>query len=490
MQHIQHLINGQSVDSAHRFDTINPATQEVLAQVAAGGATEINAAVAAAKEAFPKWANTPATERAKVLRRLGELITQHVPDIARTETQDSGQTISQTGKQLIPRAADNFSYFAEMCTRVDGHTYPTPTHLNYTLFHPVGVCALISPWNVPFMTATWKTAPCLAFGNTAVLKMSELSPLTAARLGELALEAGVPKGVLNIVHGYGKDAGESLVAHPDVRAISFTGSTATGNHIVKTAGLKKFSMELGGKSPFVIFDDANLDRALDAAVFMIFSNNGERCTAGSRILVQQSIYADFVQKFVERAKRISVGDPLDEKTIVGPMISQAHVAKVRSYIELGPKEGATLLCGGLDRPSYAPELPAHVARGNFVWPTVFADVDNQMRIAQDEIFGPVACLIPFKDEADAIRLSNDIQYGLSSYVWTENLGRAHRVAAAVEAGMCFVNSQNVRDLRQPFGGTKASGTGREGGSWSYEVFCEPKNVAVSLGDHHIPHWGV
>lgn len=490
MQHIQHLINGQSVDSAHRFDTINPATQEVLAQVAAGGATEINAAVAAAKDAFPKWANTPATERAKVLRRLGELITQHVPDIARTETQDSGQTISQTGKQLIPRAADNFSYFAEMCTRVDGHTYPTPTHLNYTLFHPVGVCALISPWNVPFMTATWKTAPCLAFGNTAVLKMSELSPLTAARLGELALEAGVPKGVLNIVHGYGKDAGESLVAHPDVRAISFTGSTATGNHIVKTAGLKKFSMELGGKSPFVIFDDANLDRALDAAVFMIFSNNGERCTAGSRILVQQSIYADFVQKFVERAKRISVGDPLDEKTIVGPMISQAHLAKVRSYIELGPKEGATLLCGGLDRPSYAPELPAHVARGNFVWPTVFADVDNQMRIAQDEIFGPVACLIPFKDEADAIRLSNDIQYGLSSYVWTENLGRAHRVAAAVEAGMCFVNSQNVRDLRQPFGGTKASGTGREGGSWSYEVFCEPKNVAVSLGDHHIPHWGV
>ncbi len=490
MQHIQHLINGQSMDSAQRFDTINPATQEVLAHVAAGGATEINAAVAAAKEAFPKWANTPATERAKVLRRLGELITQHVPDIARTETQDSGQTISQTGKQLIPRAADNFSYFAEMCNRVDGHTYPTPTHLNYTLFHPVGVCALISPWNVPFMTATWKTAPCLAFGNTAVLKMSELSPLTAARLGELALEAGVPKGVLNIVHGYGKDAGESLVAHPDVRAISFTGSTATGNHIVKTAGLKKFSMELGGKSPFVIFDDANLDRALDAAVFMIFSNNGERCTAGSRILVQQSIYADFVHKFVERAKRISVGDPLDEKTIVGPMISQAHLAKVRSYIELGPKEGATLLCGGLDRPSYAPELPAHVARGNFVWPTVFADVDNQMRIAQDEIFGPVACLIPFKDEADAIRLSNDIQYGLSSYVWTENLGRAHRVAAAVEAGMCFVNSQNVRDLRQPFGGTKASGTGREGGSWSYEVFCEPKNVAVSLGDHHIPHWGV
>jgi 5-carboxymethyl-2-hydroxymuconic-semialdehyde dehydrogenase len=288
------------------------------------------------------------------------------------------------------------------------------------------------------------------------------------------------------VHGYGKDAGEPLCRHPDVRAISFTGSTATGNRIVQAAGLKKFSMELGGKSPFVIFDDADLDRALDAAVFMIFSNNGERCTAGSRILVQQSIYPDFVAKFVERAKRIKVGDPLDESTIIGPMISQGHLAKVRSYIELGQQEGATMLCGGVN----APDLPDRVRKGNYVSPTVFADVDNRMRIAQEEIFGPVACLIPFKDEADAIAKSNDIQYGLSSYVWTENIGRAHRVAAAVEAGMCFVNSQNVRDLRQPFGGTKASGTGREGGTWSYEVFCEPKNVAVSLGSHHIPHWGI
>jgi 5-carboxymethyl-2-hydroxymuconic-semialdehyde dehydrogenase len=379
----------------------------------------VHAAVAAAKEAFPKWAGLPAPERAKLIRKLGDLIAKHVPEIARTETDDTGQVIAQTGKQLIPRAADNFYYFAEMCTRVDGHTYPTPTHLNYTLFHPVGVCALISPWNVPFMTATWKVAPCLAFGNTAVLKMSELSPLTAARLGELALEAGIPAGVLNIVHGYGKEAGEPLCAHPDVRAISFTGSTVTGNRIVQAAGLKKFSMELGGKSPFVIFDDADLDRALDAAVFMIFSNNGERCTAGSRILVQQSIYADFAQKFAERAKRITVGDPQDEKTIVGPMISKNHLAKVRSYIELGPKEGATLLCGGLDRQSYAPELPARVKDGNYVWPTVFADVDNRMRIAQEEIFGPVACLIPFKDEADAIAKANDIQYGLSK------IGRAH-----------------------------------------------------------------
>jgi 5-carboxymethyl-2-hydroxymuconic-semialdehyde dehydrogenase len=483
---IEHLIDGKAVPGKSYFETINPATQDVLAEVAEGGEAEVNAAVAAAKAAFPKWAGTPAAERAKAIRKLGDLIAKNVPEIAQTETNDCGQVIAQTGKQLVPRAADNFYYFAEMCTRVDGHTYPTPTHLNYTLFHPVGVCALISPWNVPFMTATWKVAPCLAFGNTAVLKMSELSPLSAARLGDLALEAGIPPGVLNLVHGYGREAGEPLVAHPDVRAVSFTGSTRTGNRIVQAAGLKKFSMELGGKSPFVIFEDADMARALDAAVFMIFSNNGERCTAGSRILVQQNVYADFAAKFAERAKRITVGDPLDEKTIIGPMISPAHLAKVRSYIELGPKEGATMLCGGLD----APNVPDRVKKGNYVVPTVFADVDNRMKIAQDEIFGPVACLIPFKDEAHAIELANDIQYGLSSYVWTENIGRAHRVAAAIEAGMCFVNSQNVRDLRQPFGGTKASGTGREGGTWSYEVFCEPKNVAVSMGSHHIPHWGV
>jgi 5-carboxymethyl-2-hydroxymuconic-semialdehyde dehydrogenase len=486
---IDHLVNGRKLPGKSYFEDINPTNQEVLAEVAAGGEEEIQAAVAAAKAAFPAWASRPATERASLLRKLGDSIAKHVPEISRTESTDTGQPIAQTGKQLIPRSADNFYYFAEMCVRVDGHTYPTPTHLNYTLFHPVGVCGLISPWNVPFMTATWKTAPALAFGNTAVLKMSELSPLTTARLGELALEAGIPPGVLNVVHGYGKDAGEALCRHPDVRAISFTGSTATGDRIVRAAGLKKFSMELGGKSPFVIFDDADQARALDAAVFMIFSNNGERCTAGSRILVQRSIYADFASRFAERAKRISVGDPLQDSTIVGPMISKAHLEKVRSYIDRGPREGATLVCGGIDRPSYAPELPASLRAGNFVWPTVFADVDNRMKIAQDEIFGPVACLIPFEDEADAIAKANDIQYGLSSYIWSENIGRAHRVAAAIEAGMCFVNSQNVRDLRQPFGGTKASGVGREGGTWSYEVFLEPKNVSVSLGSHPIPHWG-
>jgi 5-carboxymethyl-2-hydroxymuconic-semialdehyde dehydrogenase len=482
---VEHLIGGKSRPAKDYFETINPANQEVLAEVASGGAADIDSAVEAATAAFPAWSRRPAAERAQILNRLADLILVHVDEIAETETRDTGQPIAQTRKALIPRAAYNFRYFAEMCTRVDGASYPTDTHLNYTLYTPAGVCALISPWNVPFMTATWKTAPCLAFGNTAVLKMSELSPLTAAMLGKLALEAGVPPGVFNVVQGYGKDAGEPLVKHPGVRAVSFTGSTATGNHIVQVAGLKKFSMELGGKSPFVIFDDADFERALDAAVFMIFSNNGERCTAGSRILVQKSLYPKFADRFVERARCLAVGDPMDDKTILGPMVSTEHLEKVRSYIELGQREGATMACGGLD----APALPADMQKGNFVQPTVFLDVDNRMRIAQEEIFGPVACVMPFEDEADVIRLSNDIAYGLSSYVWTESTGRALRVAAAIDAGMCFVNSQNVRDLRQPFGGTKASGIGREGGTWSYEVFLEPKNVCVSLGSHHIPRWG-
>ena len=483
---ITHLINGRKVESRETFQTLNPATGEVLAEVASGGVEEVQAAVAAAKAAFPGWAATPAKERARLMHRVGELITQNVPELAEMETRDCGQVIAQTGKALIPRAADNFHYFAELAQHQHGETYDSDTgHLNYTLWQPVGVCALISPWNVPFMTATWKTAPCLALGNTAVMKMSELSPLTTSRLGELILEAGVPPGVFNLVHGFGNTAGEPLIAHPDVRAISFTGSTVTGNRIVKSAGLKKFSMELGGKSPFIIFADANYERALDAALFMIFSNNGQRCTAGSRIIIEDSIYERFVADYAARAARLTVGDPLDPQTIVGPMISKEHWKKVTSYIEIGQQEGARLVCGG-----GVPELPAHLKGGNWVQPTVFADVDNKMKIAQDEIFGPVPCLIRFKTEEDAIRIANDTPYGLSSYLWTENTGRVLRMAKAIESGMTFVNSQNVRDLRQPFGGTKASGTGREGNHYSYEVFCEAKNVAISYGSHHIPRWGV
>lgn len=483
---IRHLINGEWIESKETFENLNPATGAVLGSVSAASEAEVHDAVRAAKDAFPAWANMPVKKRARLIEKLGDAIAANVTEIAELESMDTGLTISLTKKQLIPRAADNFYYFAEMSQRINGDTYPVDDQmLNYTLYQPVGVCGLISPWNVPFMTGTWKVAPAIALGNTAVLKMSELSPLSAHRLGEMAMDVGIPPGVLNIVQGWGHTAGDALVRHPDVRVISFTGGTKTGEAITRNAGMKKLSMELGGKSPVLIFDDADLPRALDSSLFTIFSINGERCTAGSRIFVQESIYDQFVADFAARAANIKVGDPMENDTEVGALITKEHFAKVSGYVDIARGEGARVLAGG-GRPD---NLPAHLQNGNFLSPTVLADVDNQMRCAQEEIFGPVACLIPFKNETDALNMANDNQYGLTAYLWTNDNARVHRLSRQLEAGMVFVNSQNVRDLRQPFGGTKMSGVGREGGQFSLETFAEVKNICISMGAHPIPKWG-
>jgi 5-carboxymethyl-2-hydroxymuconic-semialdehyde dehydrogenase len=483
---IRHLIGGEWVESKETIQNINPSTGEALGEIASGTAQEIDRAVQAAKKAFPSWANMPVKKRSTLIEKVGDAIKADIDEIARLESQDTGLTISLTRDQLIPRAADNFYYFAELSRRVNGETYPVDDQmLNFTIYQPVGVCGLISPWNVPLMTGTWKVAPALALGNTAVLKMSELSPLSANRLGEIAMDVGIPPGVLNIVHGYGNVAGDALVRNDDVRVISFTGGTQTGKQICSRAGLKRLSMELGGKSPVLVFDDADMDRAIDASLFTIFSINGERCTAGSRILVQESIYEKFSKEFARRAANIKVGDPLDDATQVGALISKAHLEKVSGYVEIARREGATVIAGG-GRPK---DLPAALADGNFLSPTVLTDVENAMRCAQEEIFGPVACIIPFKDEADALRIANDSEYGLAAYLWTCDNSRVLRLSRSLEAGMVFVNSQNVRDLRQPFGGVKMSGIGREGGSFSLEAYAEVKNVCMSMGNHPIPRWG-
>ena len=484
--HLQHFIDGQWVDSigGETFDVLDPVSNQNYATCAAGQKADIDRAVAAAKQAFDSgpWPRLKPRDRFRILNRIADLVEERDARLAELETFDTGLPITQALGQA-QRAAENFRFFADLIVAQADDAYKVPgTQLNYVNRKPVGVAGLITPWNTPFMLESWKLAPALASGCTVVLKPAEFTPLSASLWAEIFREAGVPDGVFNLVNGIGEEAGASLVAHPDVPLISFTGETTTGTIIYRSCAdnLKGMSMELGGKSPAVVFADADLDAAIDSTLFGVFSLNGERCTAGSRILVERSIYDEFCTRYAERAKNIVVGDPHDPKTEVGALVHPEHYAKVMSYVEVGKTEGR-LLAGG--------SRPEGLDEGNYVSPTVFADVAPTARIFQEEIFGPVVAITPFDTDEEALALANGVRYGLAGYIWTNDLTRAHTFAQNVEAGMVWLNSHNVRDLRTPFGGVKASGLGHEGGYRSIDFYTDQQAVHITLGPVHTARFG-
>ncbi|MEM9654041.1 MAG: 5-carboxymethyl-2-hydroxymuconate semialdehyde dehydrogenase [Actinomycetota bacterium] len=480
-QETTHWINGEPVSSADgaTFENTSPVDGAALGVVSAGGPDDVDAAARAAAAAFPAWADTPGAMRREILHAVADLIEERARQIALVESMDTGQAIRFMSSAAV-RGAANFRFFADQApSAADGQSLPTSTHLNYTSRRAIGPIGAITPWNTPFMLSTWKIAPALAAGCSVVHKPAEWSPLTAQLLAEIATEAGLPDGVLNVVHGIGERAGKALTEHPDVKAIAFVGESATGSMIQAQGAetLKRVHFELGGKNPVIVFDDADLERALDAVIFMIYSLNGERCTSSSRVLIQQSIYQRFTEALAERITSIPVGHPLDPGTVIGPLVNERHCRKVRSYIDKATEAGATVHYGtSADDDGVS----------NYVRPMLFTEADNSMAIAQEEIFGPVLTAIPFADEAEAVKIANDVDYGLAGYLWTGDVARAHRVSDRLDVGMIWVNSQNVRHLPTPFGGTKRSGVGRDGGDWSFDFYMETKNVAVALGEHPIP----
>ncbi len=483
---IQHYINGEFVDSVSgkTFDVLEPAGNTVYTTAAAGQQEDIDLAVAAATEAFVNgpWPRMLPRARSRILNKIADLVEAQDARLAELETFDTGLPITQALGQA-QRAAENFRFFADLIVAQADDTYKVPgRQVNYVNRKPKGVAGLITPWNTPFMLESWKLAPALASGCTVVLKPAEFTPLSASLWAKIFEDAGLPKGVFNLVNGLGEEAGDALVKHPGVPLISFTGETTTGQTIFRNCAtnLKGMSMELGGKSPAVVFADADLDQAIDSTLFGVFSLNGERCTAGSRILVERSIYEDFVARYAARARNIVVGDPNDPKTEVGALVHPEHFAKVMSYVELGKSEGRLLAGGG--RPEGYPE-------GNYVQPTVFADVKPDARIFQEEIFGPVVAITPFDTDEEALELANGVKYGLAAYIWTSNLERAHTFAHAVESGMVWLNSHNVRDLRTPFGGVKSSGLGHEGGYRSIDFYTDQQAVHITVGEVHTARFG-
>ncbi|WP_170560715.1 5-carboxymethyl-2-hydroxymuconate semialdehyde dehydrogenase [Ruegeria atlantica] len=479
---IKNRIAGEDRDGgAGVFQSTSPVDKSVICDVAHGTADDIDTAAKAAHAAFADWRDMPATQRRRILLNVAEAIEARAEEIALCECWDTGQTLRFMSKAAL-RGAENFRYFADQVVQArDGQHLKSPTLMNITTRVPIGPVGVITPWNTPFMLSTWKIAPALAAGCTVVHKPAEDSPLTARLLVEIAEEAGLPKGVLNTVNGFGPDAGKALTEHPLIKAIAFVGESRTGSIITKQGAdtLKRMHLELGGKNPVIVFDDADLDRALDAVIFMIYSINGERCTSSSRLLVHDTIKEEFEAKLIERVNNIKVGHPLDPATEIGPLVTEEHYNKVTSYFDIAKEDGATVAAGG-----------AKVGdEGYFVRPTLFTNATNQMRIAREEIFGPVLTSIPFSTEEEALQIANDTPYGLTGYVWTNDLTRALRFTDKLEAGMIWVNSENVRHLPTPFGGVKASGIGRDGGDWSFEFYMEQKHVGFATGQHKIVQLG-
>jgi 5-carboxymethyl-2-hydroxymuconic-semialdehyde dehydrogenase len=481
-----HIIGGERVGavSGEVFANTSPVDGSVICQVAAGEAADVDRAAKAAQAAFPAWAALPAKKRRDLLYRVAELIAENAEELALLETLDTGQPIRFMSKAAI-RAAANFRFFADRVESArDGLSLPAEEHLNYTIRQPIGPVGVITPWNTPFMLSTWKIAPALAAGCTVVHKPAELSPITAQRLSEIILEAGIAPGVVNLVNGFGETAGKALTEHPAIKAIAFVGESVTGSRIMRQGAptLKRVHFELGGKNPVIVFADADLERALDAAIFMKYSLNGERCTSSSRLLLERAIYDEFTERLAERVRRIRVGDPFDPATEIGPLIDRNHWEKVSSYVAVGREEGATLAAGD-------GKCPAGLENGPYITPTFFKDARPAMRIAQEEVFGPFLTAIPFVTAAEALEIANSVKYGLTAYIWTRDVTRALRMAHGVEAGMIWVNSHNVRHLPTPFGGMKASGIGRDGGDYSFDFYMETKNISIALGEHHIPRLG-
>jgi len=480
MQDVLNFIDGRHAPAAcgEWLDDVDPATGETYARVASSDARDVDRSVAAALHAFAAWSVTPVVERSKLLRRLARLIERDLEKLARAESIDSGKPLSAARTVDIPRAVQNFDFFADAVTQFSSEAHPTDeVALNYTLRQPLGPVACISPWNLPLYLLTWKIAPALAAGNCVVAKPSEVTPMSAHLLGSLAAEAGLPPGVLNIVQGLGPRAGGPLCAHPGIRAISFTGSTKVGAEIAREAAtsFKKLSLEMGGKNPTLVFADADLREAIPQTVRAAFSNTGQICLCGSRILVERSVYDQVRDELVERVRALRVGDPLQADTEQGALVSRQHFDKVMGCLAVARQEGGRVLCGG-GRAS----VPGRCAGGFFVQPTLIEGLGPSCRTNQEEIFGPVATLLPFDGADEAVRLANSTRYGLAASLWTRDLSRAHRVGAQLHSGIVWVNCWMLRDLRTPFGGVKESGVGREGGMDALRFFTEPKNVCVKL----------